>query len=216
MKSGPEYQLTFVRHGESIGNKENRFQGKADFPLSENGRRQAEMLAERWKSEGRVFDYVISSPLSRALETAQIITAGLGVPLIETDPIWMERDNGKREGMTWDEVQEHFPEPDFFSMYDNVAETGEGDWALYLRAGEALHKILQRSPGRYLIASHGAILNQVFHSILGIVPQPNHQGAGFRLVNTAVSVFYYYPAVHRWSVRVIGDTRHLQAGSYFE
>ena len=216
MTDGVVYELTFIRHGESVGNRENRLQGKAEFPLSENGREQARLLAERWKTEGRMFDYVISSPLSRALETAQIIATRLGLPAIETDPIWMERDNGKRQGMTWEEVQQHFPEPDFLSMYDNVAETGEGDWALYLRGGKALHKILQRPPGRYLIASHGAILNLVFYSILGITPQPNSQGARFRLVNTTASTFYYYPAVHRWRVDVIGDYNHLQAGTYFK
>jgi broad specificity phosphatase PhoE len=42
------YQITFLRHGESVGNAEERFQGHADFPLTGKGRDQAMALAERW------------------------------------------------------------------------------------------------------------------------------------------------------------------------
>lgn len=203
------YYLTFVRHGESTGNAENRLQGQSDYPLSEKGRAQARALAERWKNAGEAFDALISSPLTRALETGKIIAAALKIPVIETEPLWMERDNGKRSGMTWEEVQAHYPDPSFMNPYDAVAETGEGDWALYLRAGEALHKILQRPPARYLVTSHGAILNMALYAILGIAPQPNFQGARFRLENTSFSRFRYQPQKHRWQVDVIGDTNHL-------
>ncbi|GAB4397806.1 MAG: histidine phosphatase family protein [Anaerolineales bacterium] len=209
MSDEPIYHLTFVRHGESIGNAENRLQGQSDYPLSERGRAQAQALAQRWQSAGVTFDYLISSPLARALETGKIIAAALKIPLIETDALWMERDNGKRSGMTWDEVQLHYPDPPFINPYEAVAETGEGDWALYLRAGEALHKILQRPPARYLITSHGAILNMALYAILGIAPQPNFQGARFRLENTSFSSFRYHPVTHRWRVDVIGDANHL-------
>ena len=42
------YHVTFLRHGESVGNAEDRFQGHADFPLTEKGRTQARSLADRW------------------------------------------------------------------------------------------------------------------------------------------------------------------------
>lgn len=203
------FDLTFVRHGESVGNAENRFQGQADFPLSEKGRQQARALAEAWHVEGLTFDYVISSPLERARETAEIIARRLKLPPVELDPVWLERDNGKRSGMTWDEVQKHYPDPAFVNPYDKVAETGEGDWALYLRGGQAVQGLLLRQPGRYLISSHGAILNMVFYAIMGIAPQPNFQGPRFRLENTSYSRFVYYPDVHRWRVDVIGQRSHL-------
>src|SRR5450756_2964317 len=68
------YTVTFLRHGESVGNLENRFQGHADFPLTETGRAQARALAERWHTEGRLFERVFSSPLARARETAEILS----------------------------------------------------------------------------------------------------------------------------------------------
>jgi len=210
MSAEPVYHLTLVRHGESIGNAENRLQGQSDYPLSERGRLQAQALMERWKKYQMGFDHVIASPLARAFETAQIISQGLSLPPVEPEPLWMERDNGKRSGMTWEEVQQHYPDPPFSNPYQPVAETGEGDWALYLRSGQALHRVLQREPARYLIVSHGAILNMALYAILGIAPQPNFQGARFRLENTSFSTFRYYPLSHRWRVDVIGNFEHIR------
>lgn len=203
------FHITLLRHGESVGNAENRLQGHADFPLSEAGREQARKLAAHWQSQGVKFDCTIASPLSRALETAQIISQALGIPNFETDPLWMERDMGLRSGMTLDEIHARYPEPDFLNPYESWSEQGESEWELYLRAGQALHKLLQRPPARYLVVSHGAILNKVFYSILGITPQPNLQGARFRLGNTSFSTFLYDPRSHQWRVDVIGDTHHL-------
>jgi len=62
----PSYHIVFLRHGESVGNAEDRFQGQADFPLTDKGRAQAKALAERWLVEGVTFDRCISSPLLRA------------------------------------------------------------------------------------------------------------------------------------------------------
>lgn len=210
MSAEPIFRLTLVRHGQSIGNAENRLQGQSDYPLSERGRAQARALAQRWKTAGVVFDTVIASPLARAFETAQILAQGLGLPPVEPEALWMERDNGKRTGMTWEEVQQNYPDPPFSTPYEPVAETGEGDWALYLRGGQALHRVLLRPPGRFLIVSHGAILNMVLYAILGIAPQPNFQGARFRLENTSFSAFRYHPLSHRWRVDVIGDAEHLR------
>ena len=75
------YQVTLLRHGESIGNFEGRHQGQADFPLTERGRQQVNALVNRWIAEKKPFDLVISSPLARARETAEIIASSLGVPL---------------------------------------------------------------------------------------------------------------------------------------
>jgi broad specificity phosphatase PhoE len=107
-----------------------------------------------------------------------------------------------------DEIHAQFQDPDFVNPYDSVDESGESDWALYLRGGQALHKILQRPPARYLIVTHGAILNMTLYAILGIAPQPNFQGPRFRLENTAFCQFRYYPNAHRWRVDVIGDRSH--------
>ena len=61
------YHVTFLRHGESVGNAEDRFQGHADFPLTEKGRTQARSLAERWQAEGVTFDTVHRQPATACL-----------------------------------------------------------------------------------------------------------------------------------------------------
>ncbi len=201
------FLLTLLRHGESVGNAENRLQGQSDYPLSEKGRAQARALAERWQAEGQKFDIAIASPLLRASETAEIISTMLGTPL-EFDPLWMERHNGKISGLLAEEARALYPEQEFFNPYQPLAETGEGDWQLYLRAGQALHALLQRPPGRYLVVSHGGTMNMTLYAILGIAPQPNYQGPRFRFKNTSFSRFRYYPTRHRWRVDVIGDRAH--------
>jgi probable phosphoglycerate mutase len=210
MADAPVFHITFLRHGESTGNVENRLQGLNDFPLSEKGRAQARTLGERWQAEGLTFDAAIASPLSRTRETAEIVAAALKIPTLEFDPLWVERDMGKRSGLTMEEIHAQFPDPDFVNPYNAVYESGESDWTLYLRGGQALHKILQRPPARYLVVTHGAILNMTLYAILGIAPQPNFQGPRFRLENTAFCQFRYYPQAHRWRVDVIGDTGHLR------
>ena len=101
----PVYQFVFLRHGESTGNAESRWQGQSDYPLTERGRAQATALANRWRAEGAQFDLAASSTLVRARETAEIITSALNVPL-ELDEIWVERDIGEMEGLTSSEVQQ--------------------------------------------------------------------------------------------------------------
>ena len=209
MPDEPVYRITLVRHGESVGNAEDRLQGHVDYPLSDRGRAQALALAQRWKSEAITFDRVIASPLSRALETGRIIAAALGIPSPETDPLWIERDTGKHSGMTRDEIRLQDAGPDSAKPNDWAGASGEGDEALYLRGGQAVQSILQRPPARYLVASHRAILNMVLHAILGIAHRPGFQGGThFRLGNGSFSRLRYYPRTDRWLVDVIGDRSH--------
>lgn len=201
------FQITLLRHGESIGNAEARWQGQADFPLTDRGREQAFALAERWKKEKVQFDYVISSPLSRARETAEIIASALGLT-IEFEPLWLERDNGEFSGLTAHEVRTNFTHPEFTTPYDPVGMDGEGDWELFLRAGQALHNLLKREPARYLIVSHGGLLNQLMHAVVGIVPQANNSGTRFRFSNTAFAQLIYFPSQHRWAIDKLNDHLH--------
>jgi broad specificity phosphatase PhoE len=204
------FNITLLRHGESVGNAESRWQGQADYPLTERGRAQARALAERWAREKVRFDFVVSSPLSRARETAEIIASKLGM-LIEVEPLWLERDSGEFAGLTAYEVRNNFTHPDFTTPYDPVGSDGEGDWELFLRAGQALHNLLNRKPARYLIVSHGGLLNQVMHAIVGIVPQANNAGTRFRFSNTAFAQVLYYPSQHRWAIDRLNDCLHWQS-----
>ena len=205
----PVYNFVFLRHGESIGNAESRWQGQSDYALTERGRAQARALAERWKSEAAKFDLIVSSPLVRAKETAEIIASALGAK-IELDPLLLERNIGEMEGLTMEEVRK-IPQPPYITPYDPIGGEGEGDWALFLRAGQALHDLVRRPPGSYLIVSHGGLLNQLMNAIIGIAPHVDPSGVRFRFENTAFARVIYFPYQHRWAIDTVNDRAHLNS-----
>jgi broad specificity phosphatase PhoE len=201
------FTITLLRHAESIGNIESRWQGQSDFELTDTGRAQVNALAERWQSEDARFDLILTSPLLRARETAEIIASALDVN-VESEPLLMERDVGEYAGLTALELRNRYRLPEFYTPYDSVGGSGEGDWELFLRAGLALHNLLKREPGNYLIVSHGGLLNQLMHAIVGIGPQANNAGTRFRFNNTAFARLIYYPGQHRWTIDCLNDYAH--------
>ena len=203
------YHFTFLRHGESIGNAQARWQGQSDYPLTDLGRAQARALAERWQAENVKFDLVIASPLVRAKETAEIIASALSAK-VEIDPIWLERDIGEMEGLTAEEVRQR-PQPPYVTPYDSVGGNGEGDWELFLRAGKALHELLRRPAGSYLIVSHGGMLNQLMHAIVGISHHADPSGVRFHFENTSFARVIYFPQRHRWAIDSLNDRAHLKS-----
>lgn len=203
------YNLTLLRHGESIGNAEGKHQGQSDFPLTEKGEAQARALADRWLHEKKNFDLIISSPLSRARSTAEILAEALNIAP-EFNPLWMERDNGMLAGLRPEEAVISYPRPPFIHPYLPIGQTGESQWELYLRAGKAVQDLLHHPPGNYLIVSHGGILNMVLYAILGITPQANFYGPRFRFGNTAFATLSYNPGEHKWYVHGLNDRTHWQ------
>jgi len=196
-----------MRHGQSTGNAEGLHQGQKDFALTPTGKSQARALAKRWKKEGVTFDLIVSSPLLRARETAEIIAEALSCPL-EFDPDWMERDNGVLSGLRPEDAYEIYPRPDFIHPYQPIGETGESQWELFVRASRAVLNLVRRQPGRYLVVSHGGLLNMAFYAILGITPQANFTGPRFRFGNTGFATLTYQPEQHRWTVFGVNDVSH--------
>jgi broad specificity phosphatase PhoE len=98
--------LALVRHGETDWNADNRFQGHADPPLNEAGRRQARALAA--ELEGGVFAALYTSPLRRAAETASIVGSELGLEPIADESL-KEVDVGSWSGLTRAEVERRYP-----------------------------------------------------------------------------------------------------------
>src|SRR3989304_8059771 len=93
--------LILIRRGQSVGNFERRLQGQENFPLTDRGREQAQCVAQRLASLGLAAIY--TSPLKRALETAQIVAACLGVGALPT-PAVQEDDFGEPAGLSYQEV----------------------------------------------------------------------------------------------------------------
>jgi uncharacterized phosphatase len=91
------YFITLLRHGESEGNSAGVLQGQSDYPLTKTGLDQAQRLASYWKSIQVQFDLIITSPLLRALQTAEVVANYLQVP-VEFNPAWKERYFGELQG----------------------------------------------------------------------------------------------------------------------
>jgi 2,3-bisphosphoglycerate-dependent phosphoglycerate mutase len=209
MNDVPIYHVTFLRHGESVGNVENRHQGHADFPLTEKGRAQAHTLAERWQAEGVIFDQVFSSPLLRARQTAEIVCTALGVPL-EFDADLMEVNNGLLAGLNNEEAADVLMSPESMTAYTHFGKTGESRWELYLRAGKVIQKLVDAPPGKTLVVAHGGILNTIMYAILGIPIQPGYTGARFMFHNTTFTTFTYDPVRHYWRLLHFDNRSHLK------
>lgn len=97
-------KLYFVRHGQTNWNIQNRLQGSSDIPLNSTGIEQAHILADKLRSTH--FDYIISSPLNRALNTANIINQNRNIPLTIDDSL-VERGFGCLEGIKGDEYDKN-------------------------------------------------------------------------------------------------------------
>jgi uncharacterized phosphatase len=135
--------ILLVRHGETDWNRERRFQGHADRPLNELGRRQAGELADVLRRER--LDAVYTSPLRRASETAAIVAERLGLEAEELDAL-REIDVGAWQGLTIDEIKVRFPEASSVDWRWGW-EGGETYEELAARVIPALFDLPRRHPG---------------------------------------------------------------------
>ncbi len=95
------HRLVLLRHGESIWNKENRFTGWTDVPLSERGLAEARQAGRILKEKGFVFDIAFTSLLTRAIRTLFLVLADLGLLWIPVSKSWRlnERHYGALQGL---------------------------------------------------------------------------------------------------------------------
>ncbi|HSV55896.1 MAG TPA: histidine phosphatase family protein, partial [Magnetospirillaceae bacterium] len=97
-----------LRHGESEGNARLIIQGTLDLPLTGRGEAQAAAAGEWLATKGVI--RILTSPLSRALRTAQIIADRARLPAPEPDPVFTELDTGAFTGLDMDGIRERHPE----------------------------------------------------------------------------------------------------------
>ncbi|MBP3415002.1 MAG: histidine phosphatase family protein [Clostridia bacterium] len=152
-------KLIIVRHAEAAGNKERYFQGHTDGKVSEKGRLQLEKLSERFADIP--FDAIYSSPLSRAVETAEAINRYMKLP-ITTDDRLMEINGGCWEGNKWADLPTLYPEQAYnwsAAPWDFDPDGGESMRECYARLSEAIKDIAAQNDGKTVaIASHGCAI----------------------------------------------------------
>lgn len=153
--------LALIRHGQTDWNLAGRMQGRSDIPLNDVGREQALVAASDLATEQ--WDVVVSSPLVRARETAEILAATIGLPLGGAYEELVEQDFGAAEGTLVSELATRWPARDFADK--------EPDHEVGPRGIRALDRITaDHGPARVLAVAHGTLIRHTLASISGHEP----------------------------------------------
>ncbi|MEO9138165.1 MAG: histidine phosphatase family protein, partial [Jatrophihabitans sp.] len=201
---GPACRLVLVRHGSTEHSASMRFSGRNDLPLNEVGTQQAAGLAVR--AYGSVAA-VISSPLRRAVQTAEAIAGPLG-RTVEIDDDLVETDFGRWEGLTFAEAATSHGEQlaQWRSSPDVAPPEGESFATVGLRVRRARERVVAAHAGEtVVVVSHVTPIKLLVRFALEAPPT-----AMFRLhLDTAsVSIIDCFGDGGA-SVRLVNDTGHL-------
>ncbi|WP_227872401.1 histidine phosphatase family protein [Paenibacillus albus] len=177
---------------------EKRVQGQSDIPLNDTGRQQARALANRLKSEE--WEYIFSSDLIRAKETAAIIAQELGLE-VKTDERLREMNCGQIEGTTLDERISKWGEE--WGRLELGIEAGE---SIASRGMSVISDIAASLTGKnVLIVSHGALLGQTLKRLIPHVDTEEH------LTNTSITVVQNLES--NWECERYNCSKHLDESS---
>lgn len=161
--------VILARHAESVWHQDNRYAGRSDVELSEEGHRQASALAQ-WAAEAGL-DAVWCSPLRRAHDTAQPAANAAGVA-VRVDPRLVELDFGIAEGLTVAELDDKAPEDLAAFRRDPVTAHfpgGEHPREAVTRYADALADVRTRHrSGRVLLVGHNTMIRLALCSWLGL------------------------------------------------
>ena len=203
-------RILLVRHGQSLGNAEQRFGGHSPTPLSGLGFAQAEATAHALRGEGVAAIY--SSDLLRAVQTAEPLARATGLEIVRTDA-FRERSVGRMEGLTFEEAARQFPE-EYAALlrrdFEHVLLGGESYRQLLDRAARELDAAVERHRGRTVaVFSHtGTICILVLH-LMGALDAPELRPVWISTSNCGVTrIDINHGGLLR--VAAVNDTRHLE------
>ncbi|MDR3201334.1 MAG: histidine phosphatase family protein [Spirochaetales bacterium] len=175
---GRTVDFFLLRHGKSEGNKKDIVQGRIDYPLSDEGREQAQKTGA-WLA-GRGIISACCSPLARASETAAIAAAEAGLPPPLPLAELRELDTGVYTGLTLEDAREKYPDmwPRFQALSWEGVEKAESVAALRERAAAAWNALiheaeeaarLPETPKRFgiLAVSHAGFLQWLIKIVSG-------------------------------------------------
>jgi broad specificity phosphatase PhoE len=208
--TGPPSMLVLLRHGETELTPQKRFSGSggSDPGLSATGRHQAEATAAALAARGTV-QAVVTSPLRRCRETADIVAARLGLDVRVEDGL-RETDFGDWEGLTFAEVRERHPHDlEKWLASQDAEPTGGGESfaTVARRVSVTRDKLLARYPGRtVLVVTHVTPVKTLVRLALGAPPESLFR---MELSAASFSALAYY-ADGNPSLRLLNDTSHLR------
>jgi 2,3-bisphosphoglycerate-dependent phosphoglycerate mutase/probable phosphoglycerate mutase len=162
--------IWLVRHGQTEQNRQRRYQGRSDSPLTAYGQQQVAALAHRLR---RIpFGVALVSPTGRTQATARTLLEGrASVSAIEA-PGWAETNHGQWEGLTYYEVLQQFPaeaQARFAGGAEGKPSDGESLADVAARVGAAWNDLLHSYPGgRVLVVTHAAPIQLVLCATTGM------------------------------------------------
>lgn len=176
--------VLLVRHGETAWNRERRVQGWAPSGLTERGEEQAR-AAGRAIGNGYSVDRIVASDLRRTTETARLLRRAGGIDAdVEFDSGWRERDFGRLQGLTYEELFEGFPE---FALGEvgiaaarAVPEGGEGLLEMRERVFKAWDRLLDAAEETVVVVTHGGSLYVILGHLKGLDLVSAILGADYR------------------------------------
>ncbi len=183
-------RIYLIRHGETEWTLSGQHTGTTDIPLTQNGRKQAHLLAQKLQS--LKFQSVYVSPMQRAKETCAI--AGFADQAKE-DPLLVEWNYGKYEGITSQEIHQTNPQ---WNIFLQGAPEGESVADIQRRT-EKLLQIYAKTPGNIAIFSHGHILRSL---AVRFIELPIAEGRHFSLFPGSISILASentMPAIYLWN-----------------
>ncbi len=187
----PETVLGLFRHGQTDWNINLRLQGTADIPLNQSGVEQVEQAAVRIGQ----WDVLLTSPLSRARHSAEILSNAIGTQAVVSERL-LERSFGIGEGMTYEQWHQRY------SKLDSIPGA-ESELSVLSRSQKLLDETVEAFEGkRVLMVTHGALIRFV----LNLVTENQLPPKGERLMNASLHTFRHSDSwnVDRWSPQALG------------
>ncbi|MGA2464330.1 MAG: histidine phosphatase family protein [Thermodesulfobacteriota bacterium] len=200
-------RIILVRHGETEWNRVERFRGRADLPLNDTGLAQAEDTGRRIAAEYRPVA-VYSSPLSRAVKTAEAIAGHFTLP-VQVHAGLIDIDYGQWQGLTPDKAKERWAE--VVDAWYNTPHTaripgGETLDELRARAMGTVNELAVRHQGQTIVLVAHTVINRII--LLGVLSMENDRFWRLRQDTCAINVFEVKGSV--FTLVSLNDTCHLR------
>ena len=213
-----ETNFFFIRHGQTDWNQERRIQGQTDIALNSEGLDQAERLCHFIRKAGDELSPIThcsvlySSPLGRAVQTADPLAAFLNKPIKPLDAL-QERHFGTIQGMTYPELESRMPlESQKINQRDPEfrPHTGESLLDLRARVQACLSFLLKQHAGETLVCfTHGGVLDLIYREATDTAIETKR---AWDIPNAGVNHISYRPQeTPPWQVQKWGFIKHLES-----
>ncbi|HRO65053.1 MAG TPA: class I tRNA ligase family protein, partial [Candidatus Dojkabacteria bacterium] len=168
-----QINISVLRHGETEYNKLGKFHGFTDIDLNDIGQKQAQNAIEKLNSK---YDVIITSPLKRARQTAEIVNEKLGLKIIEND-LLKERNFGNLEGLTWEEFTNKHPEEASKNNMDFQPELEKGEKieAVEKRIEEFIIWLKTSGYKNPLVVTHAGIIRIFERKLNNLTPEQSRE-----------------------------------------